>query len=113
VRELRTLVERLHVLCGRDAMFADSVPGEDDDIRIITPDDLIMHGGMRAHHDALESRDSIVVGPAAIRLAELKLETVNDALSACDGNMSRAASTLGVHRSTLYRWLQAHQRMSA
>jgi DNA-binding NtrC family response regulator len=95
VREVRTLVERLHVLCGtpEDAMTT----------RSLTAEDLASYGQMPAHR-------LVHVGPAAVRLQELKIEAVNDALSACRGNMSEAAATLGVHRSTLYRWLANEAR---
>lgn len=97
VRELRILVERLHVLCG---------VSDDQTRRTITADDLRRFGQLRA-------QERLNVGPASLRLRELKIETVNEALGACNGNMSRAAHTLGVHRSTLYRWLTAQQRLSA
>lgn len=97
VRELRTLVERLHVLCGATEGGAQ---------RTITADDVRRFGQLPTHA-------VINVGAASLRLRELKIETVNEALGACNGNMSRAANVLGVHRSTLYRWLMAEQRLSA
>ena len=95
VREVRTLIERLHVLCGT----LDEAPMP----RPLTAEDLASHGQLPTHR-------LLHVGPAAIRMQELKIETVNSALSACRGNMSRAATSLGVHRSTLYRWLANEAR---
>lgn len=87
IRELRTVLERLHVLCG-------STPEP------ISIDDLQRFGQLRT-----ESPAGLTFGSGADRLAELKLDAVNQILSQCRGNISRAANTLGVHRSTLYRWL--------
>ena len=48
-----------------------------------------------------------------LRISEFRLGTVNQALDACRGNMSRAAGMLGVHRSTLYRWMAEKQQSAA
>ncbi len=80
VRELRTIVERLHVLC------------ED---RRITPE--VLDGISQAAQPP--SADTL---PRS--LLEARLTAVSAALAA-HGSISRAASALGVHRSTVYRWL--------
>ncbi|MCH8344818.1 MAG: sigma 54-interacting transcriptional regulator [Planctomycetes bacterium] len=82
VRELRTVMERLHVLCD---------------------DRQITIGDLRRFALPAESPTSAVVRPRSLQ--EARLETVTEALAACGGNIARAASTLGVHRSTVYRWL--------
>lgn len=92
IRELRTVVERLHVLCGGDG-------------------DVI--GNYHLHAFAqLRAPTQVGTLPGLDRFASLKLQTVQETLASCRGNMSRAASTLGVHRSTLYRWL-ANQQLTA
>jgi DNA-binding NtrC family response regulator len=105
VRELRTLVERLHVLCGRDTRLSLDA-GDDHDQRVITITDLIEFGHMRRN-------DARPGTPTATLLHQLKHDTVNQALNACAGNMGQAAATLGVHRSTLYRWLASQRRIPA
>lgn len=92
IRELRTVVERLHVLRG----------GIDAPVAV---NDLRVFGQLLI--------DETANAPLGIdRLNALKVDTVQDALSACRGNVSRAAVRLGVHRSTIYRWL-ATQPVSA
>jgi DNA-binding NtrC family response regulator len=92
VRELRTVMERLHVLCG----------GAGDAIGVR---EVETFGQLRLPTPA-------AINAAANRFASLKVQTVEQTLACCRGNMSRAATELGVHRSTLYRWL-ADRRLSA
>jgi transcriptional regulator with PAS, ATPase and Fis domain len=87
VRELRTVVERLHVLCA----------GE-----LITASHLQSVAGQAAADPAVSVPKS---------LEEARMEAVNLAL-ATHGSIARAASALGVHRSTIYRWL-SRRPMSA
>jgi two-component system response regulator HydG len=84
VRQLRTLVERLHVLC----------PGE-----TISPTHLTEIGLLGKSLNGAN-------GLAA--LDRLKLDQVRRALSDSGGSIARAARALGVHRSTIYRWLRGH-----
>jgi DNA-binding NtrC family response regulator len=92
VRELRTVVERLHVMCVSDHVGVE---------------ELKQYGQLRM------AAPQVSVGPASIRMQEFRLEAVNQVLSACRGNMSRAATMLGVHRSTLYRWIQSNASVEA
>lgn len=80
VRELRTVVERLHVLYSGER---------------ITASHLQSVAGQSAAYSTLR-------GPKS--LDEARMEAVNEAL-ATHGSIARAATALGVHRSTVYRWL--------
>ncbi len=48
-------------------------------------------------------RDHGAAAPTAGILDQVTRQTVDDALAACDGNVSEAARRLGIHRSTIYR----------
>ena len=80
VRQLRSVFERMHVLCPQ--------------VRI-TAEDVVEYGGLQRP----------VVGGGAGRLRRRRLEAVRDAVQQCGGNVTRAARVLGVHRSTVHRWL--------
>jgi DNA-binding NtrC family response regulator len=88
VRELRTVVERLYVLRG-------GLPTTASDVR-----DVIQPAGG--------------TDPRALprSIHEARLEAVHQALAA-HGSVTRAALALGVHRSTIYRWLSAQRSLSA
>ena len=91
IRELRTVIERLHVLCG-------------DSSRSTSVSDLRRFGQLRL--------DKPVTSGNTIQLDSIKLDAVDQVLHSCRGNVSRAANALGVHRSTIYRWL-ADRRLTA
>lgn len=80
VRQLRSVIERLHVFCADQTIDADV---------------LERFGGISlgADEDPLRCID------------EARIETARRALAEAGGSMTRAAQQLGVHRSTLYRWL--------
>lgn len=99
VRELRTVVERLHVMLPTH--------GADGERTAVGAEELKQYGQLRA------AAPVVNVGPASLRMAEFRVGTVNQAIEASRGNMSRAAGMLGVHRSTLYRWLAEHQPLQA
>ncbi len=96
VRELRTVTERLHVLCPHE---------------IVSVQKLESCGQLRARcNDARGAGVLIEVKPDGMlsqRMQEARSAAVRKALAECGGNVSRAARTIGVHRSTLYRWLAA------
>jgi two-component system NtrC family response regulator len=87
VRELRAVVERLH-------LFAKSPRVSAETVRQI--------GRVEA------AGGSVVTAPAAISMA--RLDATRTALTASGGRVSRAADCLGVHRSTVYRWLASESR---
>lgn len=82
VRQVRTLVERLHVLC----------PGEKITVRHIV--------GL----GQLNPPPQAVHGLAAIE--QMKIDQLRQVLAEANGSISRAAEVFGVHRSTIYRWLR-------
>jgi len=90
VRQLRTVIERLHVLCAHDR---------------VTAHDLRTFGQL----PPASPRPAATMRP---RVQDLRLAAVREALDACGGSVSRAATALGVHRSTVHRWL-ARERISA
>ena len=58
--------------------------------------------------DATPAADGSAPPGESRALQELELFAIRQALHACDGNMTRAARQLGIHRSTLYRKLKKH-----
>ena len=44
-------------------------------------------------------------GGQVLDLREIERRTVDSALQACGGSVTRAAKLLGIGRATLYRWL--------
>lgn len=82
VRQLRSLVERLHVLS----------PG-----RPITVRRLLEIGQL--------TEKASVPGPAS-SMQRVKAEAVRRVLADAGGSVAGAASIFGVHRSTIYRWLK-------
>jgi transcriptional regulator of acetoin/glycerol metabolism len=83
IRQLRSVVERLHVLC----------PG----LRV-TPQRLAEVGQLG---------EPGVGAPPPHTLQQVKAEAVRRVLADAGGSVSRAAAAFGVHRSTIYRWLKA------
>lgn len=81
LRELRTVVERLHVFCRDEPITARQIQR----IALQTP--------APAPAEAVPGT-----------MLQARLEAVNRAVAA-HGTVSEAASALGVHRSTVYRWL--------
>ena len=82
VRQLRSLVERLHVLS----------PG-----RAITARRLVEIGQLFQTSS----------GTAPIQsLRQVKTEAVRRVLADAGGSVAKAAEIFGVHRSTIYRWLR-------
>lgn len=84
IRQLRTLVERLHVLCPR---------------QVITLDTLI---------DIGQLTDPNLTDGDVASLKDVRIEHVRRVLEEAGGSVSRTASIFGVHRSTIYRWLRQH-----
>ncbi len=82
VRQLRNLLERLHVLS----------PG-----RTITARKLMEIGQLA----------QVARGPAPVRsLRQVRSEAIRRVLAEAGGSVAKAAEIFGVHRSTIYRWLR-------
>ncbi len=83
IRQVRTVVERLHVLCPRQR---------------VTLERLLEIGQLtRTPAAALER---------PVPLVRVKHEAVMRVLADAGGSVARAAEIFGVHRSTIYRWLK-------
>ncbi|MFP5505923.1 MAG: sigma-54 interaction domain-containing protein, partial [Gammaproteobacteria bacterium] len=83
VRELRNLCERLVILCGGRDIALDNLP-----IEIRNPAAAAQHGGFR-------------LPPDGVRLDEIEVTLIRQALAHTEGNRSRAARLLGLTRDTL------------
>jgi two-component system response regulator HydG len=80
IRQLRSVVERLHVLCPRQR---------------VTVQRLAELGQL-----------SEPAAKSSVSLRQVKAEAVRRVLADAGGSVSRAAAAFGVHRSTIYRWLK-------
>ncbi|HWB19596.1 MAG TPA: sigma 54-interacting transcriptional regulator [Phycisphaerales bacterium] len=84
VRQLRTVIERLHVLCVGEQISAEQVKTIGQ-IQPVSEDD---------------ERE---------KFERLKSDHVQKVLAESGGSVAHAAAVFGVHRSTLYRWLRSHR----
>ena len=84
IRQLRTLIERLHVL---------------------SPNARVTIGHVL---ELGQLRPPPIVGDALASVERMKMDQVRRILNDSGGSISRAADVLGVHRSTIYRWLRGH-----
>ena len=82
IRQLRSIVERLHVLCPRTLVSARR---------------LLEFGQIAEPTSATSPRRL---------LQQVKGEAVRRVLADSGDSVSRAAAVFGVHRSTIYRWLK-------
>lgn len=82
IRQLRSVVERLHVLC----------PGQ-----VVTVQRLLEIGQLGAGAPRTEPSGS---------LRHVRFEAIRRVLADAGGSVTKAAEVFGVHRSTIYRWLK-------
>ncbi len=82
IRQLRSVMERLHVLC----------PG-----KLVSAQRLIEFGHLNG---------ATSPGSPLHLLQRVKQEAVQRVLEDSGGSVKRAAAVFGVHRSTIYRWLK-------
>ena len=86
VRELENIIERAFILCQEQMIEAEHLPPS-------------------VHQDRHERRGD----PAGINtITAAKIVSIRDALARHDGNRTRAARELGVHRTTLLRMMKKH-----
>ena len=89
VRELRNTIERVCYLCSEDQIGAD---------------DLMLTSSPASR---LSAPGQNPTGPHELLLSEatrqFQVEHIDRAIAACEGNMTEAAESLGLHRSNLYR----------
>ncbi|MCZ6836931.1 MAG: sigma-54 dependent transcriptional regulator [Planctomycetota bacterium] len=81
VRQLRTLVERLHVLCPDETISVEHLEDFGQLKKLPRPED------------------------ARRKLKDMKIEEVMRVIARSGGSIARAAEVCGVHRSTVYRWI--------
>lgn len=84
IRQLRTVVERLHVLCPAQRVSVQR----------------LLEVGQLTELPATSE--------AAVSLQRVKAEAVKRVLDDAGGSVARAAAAFGVHRSTIYRWLKQY-----
>lgn len=84
VRQVRTVIERLHVLCPNGR---------------ITLDDVAQYGVLAENEQPASTISN---------MEHVRLDHVRRVVEQARGSISQAADNLGVHRSTLYRWLREH-----
>jgi len=91
IRQLRTLVERLHVLCPHER-----VSGQ----RVVE----VGHWGNPPGSPGVGTHQ------APRSLEHVRNEELRRVMDDNGGSVSRTAAVFGVHRSTIYRWLQGRVR---
>ncbi|MGI9474306.1 MAG: sigma-54-dependent Fis family transcriptional regulator [Rubripirellula sp.] len=84
IRELRNTIERVSYLCSGEQIHAD---------------DLMLSGTLRTTSGGFTS----ITGALPDATKEFQIEYIERAIRSCGGNMTEAASRLGLHRSNLYR----------
>jgi len=85
IRQLRAMVERLHVLCPDEPIGVDT---------------LVMQGQLR----------DLASAPRLRSLDQLKMIELQRILRETNGSVTQAANAFGVHRSTIYRWLKSQEQ---
>jgi DNA-binding NtrC family response regulator len=84
IRELRNFCERMVILCPGQDLGSENLPWE------------IRHVGAR-----LEDGPAFKLPPSGIKLRDLEIDVIRQALALAGGNKSHAARLLGLSRDTL------------
>ncbi len=88
IRELRNLVERAIIVGGCERLTA-------NDFKVVAPDSIPLPGAARA-----------LATDSGLTLDELERRAIIGAIDSSGGNLSMAASALGITRQSLYRRMQ-------
>ena len=103
IRELKNLVERTLLVRGGSMRSQGSAAG---DVRVLTAEDF------RSQYEPAASVAGTSAGAGRgshnLTLDEMEKATVIEALKKFDGNMARAAKSLGISRAALYRRLEKY-----
>jgi two-component system NtrC family response regulator len=103
IRELKNLVERTLLVRGGSMRSQGSAAG---DVRVLTAEDF------RSQYEPAASVAGASAGAGRgshnLTLDEMEKATVIEALKKFDGNMARAAKSLGISRAALYRRLEKY-----
>ncbi len=88
IRQLRTVVERLHVLCPHDE---------------ITPETLF---------DVGQLANTASTPTASRSIQQVRDDELQKVLEESGGSVARTAAIFGVHRSTIYRWIRSREKIA-
>ncbi len=103
VRQIENIVRSIVVLYDAEVVTADMIPAP-----VNRSGMAVIGNGRRAGDSFADSSAGGSDSPRPIRsLREMEKESIENAIAACDGNVSKAAALLGVSPSTLYRKRQA------
>ncbi|WP_042702514.1 helix-turn-helix domain-containing protein, partial [Azospirillum sp. B506] len=114
VRELRNAVERAILLSASGSVEVEDLPEELRDVCTCMAEGMAMDGWPLLGSPAPPVMASAGV-TSSMSLTVTEQRTIEDVIAATGGNLSDAASVLGISRSTLYRKLNQHgiQRAAA
>ncbi|MFW2404035.1 MAG: helix-turn-helix domain-containing protein, partial [Gammaproteobacteria bacterium] len=103
VRQVENIVRSIVVLYDAEVVTADMIPAP-----VNRGGMAVIGNGRRAGDSFADSSAGASDSPGSIRsLRDIEKESIENAIAACDGNVSKAAALLGVSPSTLYRKRQA------
>lgn len=93
VRELRNVIERLCLLDSHKIVVTSDLPAE-----IVHPESI----------NPLSDSDNLLHGANCMDLDEIESIAVQNSIDMANGNLTKAAATLGISRPTLYRKIKLY-----
>ncbi|MBU1947806.1 MAG: hypothetical protein KJ927_03745, partial [Candidatus Eisenbacteria bacterium] len=108
IRELENVIEHAFVLCHETTIERRHLPLE------ILAGEARDAGGRGAEGFPLQTKDHTAHGPAQAGVSAgdpiqaAKLRVIVDVLHKHHGNRRRTAEELGIHKATLWRWMQKY-----